>query len=226
MALKIATYKDVKSIDCIDNGDRFVALDNYNILSGHKYVVSPDDMKDFFNGKIIVREMVAKKITMANEVLGKINPNLVLFVSYGYRTLEIQRRRFNEEYDKCDSNISQEERIEFTHTKIAVPGVAGHPTGGAVDITIYDCVEDYFLDMGCEISDFSSSKYVTYAPGLLEEHKRNRQILHDVMVEQGFCHYFGEWWHFCYGDKEWAFFYDKKVALYEQKALTEIVLKK
>ncbi len=89
MTLKIATYKDVKSIDCIDNGDYFVTLSSCDILSGHKYITSPDDMKDFFNGKIIVRETIAKKIAEANKALEKINPNLALFVSYGCRTMVV-----------------------------------------------------------------------------------------------------------------------------------------
>jgi len=226
MKLKIATYKDVKSIGCADNGDCFVAVSSIGVLSGHEYIMSPDDMRDYFDGKIIVREAVARKLSEANNVLREINPEISLFVSYGYRTLETQAARFKSVYDECDKQFSGEEKIEFVHTMIAVPEVAGHPTGGAVDVTLYNVKDSIFVDMGCQISDFSSGKFAFYADGLTVEQKKNRQILHDVLVKQKFCPYYGEWWHYSYGDKEWAFFYDNDIALYEQRAVTDIILKK
>ena len=50
----------------------------------------------------------------------------------------------------------------------------------------------------------------TYAKGLTDEQIKNRKMLHDLMVEEGFAPFYGEWWHFSYGDREWAAFYDKE----------------
>ena len=36
------------------------------------------------------------------------------------------------------------------------------------------------------------------------------------MLEEGFAPYDGEWWHFSFGDKEWAFYYKKDKALFNQ----------
>jgi D-alanyl-D-alanine dipeptidase len=36
------------------------------------------------------------------------------------------------------------------------------------------------------------------------------------MTSVGFAPFDGEWWHFSYGDREWAYFYKKKNALYGQ----------
>jgi len=41
-----------------------------------------------------------------------------------------------------------------------------------------------------------------------------RLLLHDLMIEAGFAPYYGEWWHFSYGDAEWAAFYEKSKTLY------------
>jgi hypothetical protein len=46
--------------------------------------------------------------------------------------------------------------------------------------------------------------------------RANRKMLRDAMMAEGFAPYDGEWWHFCYGDKEWAFYYKKDKALYNQ----------
>ncbi len=39
-------------------------------------------------------------------------------------------------------------------------------------------------------------------------------MLRNVMVSVGFAPFDGEWWHFCYGDKEWAVYYNKPAACY------------
>lgn len=36
------------------------------------------------------------------------------------------------------------------------------------------------------------------------------------MVEAGFAAFSGEWWHFSYGDREWAAIWNKAAALYQQ----------
>ena len=36
------------------------------------------------------------------------------------------------------------------------------------------------------------------------------------MMKEACAPYDGEWWHFSYGDKEWAFYYKKEEALYDQ----------
>ena len=111
---------------------------------------------------------------------------------------------------------SEEELDELTHPLIAVPRVAGHPTGGAVDVALVDR-EGVRLDMGSAIADFARPWLLpTFSKLVTEAQRKNRLILHDVMVEGGFAPFYGEWWHFSYGDREWAAFYGEKRALYGQ----------
>ena len=105
---------------------------------------------------------------------------------------------------------------EYIHEKIAVPSVSGHPTGGAVDAAIYDSSKNEILDFGCEILDFSTNRCYYEADAISEKAKENRKLLRSMMMNAGFAPYDGEWWHFSYGDKEWAFYYNKEKALYNQ----------
>jgi len=41
------------------------------------------------------------------------------------------------------------------------------------------------------------------------------------MPARGFTNYAGEWWHFSYGDKEWAKYYGEQAAIYEQVNLND-----
>lgn len=100
------------------------------------------------------------------------------------------------------------------HEKIAVPEVAGHPTGGAVDVTIYDMENQKELDFGSKIHDFSSDVCYTFYKNISDDEKENRMLLRHLMLNEGFAPYDGEWWHFSYGDREWAFYYKKGEYLY------------
>jgi D-alanyl-D-alanine dipeptidase len=39
-------------------------------------------------------------------------------------------------------------------------------------------------------------------------------MLYQVMTEAGFMPFFGEYWHFMYGDREWAYFSGLDESLY------------
>jgi len=49
--------------------------------------------------------------------------------------------------------------IELANQCVALPSVAGHPTGGAVDLTIV--IDGKEVDMGCPIADFSDLGDIT-----------------------------------------------------------------
>ena len=69
---------------------------------------------------------------MIDTKLNKKGLSLKLFC--GYRSLREQCRRFDEVCKNLqDGSLSQDELFEKAHNFIAVPTVAGHPTGGAVD---------------------------------------------------------------------------------------------
>jgi D-alanyl-D-alanine dipeptidase len=116
-----------------------------------------------------------------------------------------QKRRFEEVFARTND-------IEKAHEQIAVPEVAGHPTGGAVDVMIAG------LDFGTGYCEFMAGTKLYYASDEISKAaKLNRLLLRQTMLKKGFVQYMAEWWHFSYGDKEWAFMTGKDEALYNQK---------
>jgi D-alanyl-D-alanine dipeptidase len=73
--------------------------------------------------------------------------------------------------------------------------------------------------MGTPIWDFVSDSF-TFSPFIDKEAWRNRQLLRRIMTAVGFAPFDGEWWHFSYGDKEWARYYAERAAIYEQVTFT------
>jgi D-alanyl-D-alanine dipeptidase len=112
-------------------------------------------------------------------------------------------------------NWSQEQVEDAADTYAADPQVAGHVTGGCVDLTLGRGGTP--LDMGAKTDDIAADAAVikTFGDGLTAEQMSNRMLLYQVMTEAGFMPFFGEYWHFMYGDREWAFLSGLSTSLYD-----------
>lgn len=171
------------------------------------------DMFSITGDAVFVRETVAYKLGDAAFMLAETDSELCLEVVYGYRALNIQQKLFMGFYDQLRYKLSGDELLEAVHRLIAVPDVAGHPTGGAVDIQITR--NGVPIDFETRIWEFVPDSF-TFSPFISKEAAQNRKLLRDIMTAAGFAPYDGEWWHFSYGDKEWAKYYEQPFAIYEQ----------
>jgi zinc D-Ala-D-Ala dipeptidase len=211
---KILTYDELLIIESGENNEKLV--NTKEICDDVICFCDKNDMHKFVGDNIYVRNSVIKKLCLANKELKKINNNYNLKIFCGYRHPEIQKKHFEEQKSilaKKNPELTDEKLNKLTHDFVAVPDVAGHVTGGAVDITI--TTPDGDLDMGGEISDFLDPDIIkTYSNKISKDQFENRKILHDLLVDQNFAPFYGEWWHFSYGDKEWAAFYDHNKSLY------------
>lgn len=80
-----------------------------------------------------------------------------------------------------------------------------HNTGGAIDLTL--AWQSSALALGTYFDDFSSlagadALETTHAESSLD--RNLRRLLSSVMTASGFVGLADEWWHFSYGDQEWA----------------------
>ncbi len=211
-------YQDLITVNKINKktmNEEFVKIPNSSDKVIGKYVSNLNELE--YSNIIRVRKTVLEKLNKVDDLLKEINPNYQIMVVYGYRSMEKQVKYFNEEIRKYKKSFKDElELLEFVHEKIAVPEVSGHPTGGAVDVVIYDMKEDTIIDFGTKVHDFDDNKsYITYQD-ISDEAYENRMLLRKLMMKVGFAPYDGEWWHFSYGDREWAYYYKKKKYLYSQ----------
>lgn len=211
---KIITYREIAVILPSENKEPLINVRRYNPNIIAQY--EKNDMFPYTGERIFVRDTVARKLATANKALSK-RGKFRFRVAYGYRHPDVQKEYFKQkraDIQKSNPSLNDEELDTLTHNFIAVPSVAGHPTGGAIDVTIVDAaVND--LDMGTKIVDFENTEKIkTFAKGLSGKQKRNRLFLSDILIQEGFAPFYGEWWHFSYGDLEWACFYGKKKSTY------------
>lgn len=96
-----------------------------------------------------------------------------------------------------------------------------HTTGGAVDVTLIDAAGRE-LDMGTPFDSFSEKSASDYYENeetgaeetaanetavnesAFEEVRNRRRILRNAMCSAGFTYLDSEWWHYDYGNREWA----------------------
>ncbi len=212
---KQASYKDLKTVPTKDCREALTCIeDNMTDL-----ICQPlnDDMFKYTRDRIFVRQGCLDRLKTASKNLQSKLPGAKLVIVYGYRHPKIQKKYFDNQCKRFKE--FKKDLLEQVHKLIAVPEVAGHPTGGAVDVTIQ--LNDVNLDMGTEIADFSNPKILpTFSSSITETQKANRLLLRSIMMQAGFAPFNGEWWHFSYGDKEWAYYYLYPFAIYDQLNFT------
>ncbi len=218
---KLVKYQDLISIVIQDNKEPFVKITD--IPNG--YQVELNDMQKLTNNSIFVRKSVFEMLTKAQQILHTRYPTLSLFVTYGFRDLDIQTKNFVKEIQRINQFFSNPTDLyEEAHRFIAVPTVAGHATGGAIDISIIDVNTKKIIDFGSKQYDLGNKDCYTFSPYISKTGKTNRTILRDCLMSVGFAPFDGEWWHFSYGDREWAYYYKKPFAIYKQKVIDVITI--
>lgn len=222
---RILQLADVLPIPVTDNGERILSLnDNCSeIICEHQKA----EIIEKYGNRMFLREGVIEKLKAVQKAIdasANFDPGTKLLVAYAYRYLSDQKMFFEQAVDRMREaypNASDEELRSLANQEAAAPEVAGHPTGGAVDVTLR-FPDGTLLDTGSGISDFSDpEEYPVLSKKISSEQQANRFLLRELMLEQGFAPFNGEWWHFSYGDKEWAAFYNKPEAIYSQVELEE-----
>lgn len=211
---KMVRYRDLLGVYVQECGEPLLPLSGVDIPNGY---IKP--MVDRVLSTIFVRKTVREKLLDAQKQLQKLAPTLSLFVTYGYRRPEIQMRAFQKELISITKQAyipDPTDLYETVHRRIAVPVVAGHPTGGAVDVILKEKQSGKLADCGSRVYDFSTKKSYVYWPRINTTAKTMRMLLRDCMLSAEFAPYDGEWWHFSYGDREWAYYYQKPQAIYDQ----------
>jgi D-alanyl-D-alanine dipeptidase len=137
----------------------------------------------------------------------------------GFRTLKVQKILYDDYYERLKN-----QHPDFTHEKlcqmveifVSPPShdplfPAPHNTGGAVDLTIVDA-DGKELNMGTPFDEFTERSFTNHFKE--GEFYENRMMFKKIMESVGFANYFEEWWHYSYGDQEWAKTTEASKALY------------
>ncbi|MET8684455.1 M15 family metallopeptidase [Streptomyces sp. NPDC004732] len=133
-----------------------------------------------------LREGVSWRLARAARLLPE---GLRLLVTEGYRPFDLQTKYFEE------------------HRSPAPPEVAPHVAGAAVDITLR-ATNGAELDLGTPVNAHPAEcdgACHADAGRISATARRNRRTLTAALATAGLVNYPGQWWHWSYGDRYWAF---------------------
>lgn len=211
----ILQYTDLITVPVQDNSEPLLEVSG--LLPDVLCEYQKQDMIPYVGNRFFLRRGVIERLRLASVVLKKERPDWRFKLVYAYRHPEIQTKYFEARQNEIrakNPSLTEDEIRDRAHLLSASPDVAGHPTGGAIDITIVD-EAGVELDMGTSIADFSQGEKIqTFFPSLAEKQKENRRLLRELLKQQAFAPFDGEWWHFSYGDREWAKYYEKPASFY------------
>ncbi len=208
---KMLSYQEISTIPIAPVNEDLVPIQQTEVLLTKQ--IEPA-MLAITGEDIYVRETVAKMLGTASLALASIGKDLQLEIVYGYRHPSIQVDDFNKLSHKLAGELPELDEqglFEATNRFIAALEIAGHPTGSSVDLQVL--IDGVPIDMGTKSREFVPDTYV-FSPFISKEAWQNRQLIRGVMLGNGFAPYDGEWWHFSYGDREWAAYYNKPTAIY------------
>ncbi len=221
----IVRVSDIANKKIQENDDPIVVLQDLT----DEVLCKPvsEKMKPYVGDRIIVRSDVALRLIRAARWIKERRPSLNLCVVYGYRHPDVQALSFNqklEEYRSKYPGISDDELYSKTNECIADPNFAGHPTGGAVDCMLYEGESP--TQLGTSPTAFGEEvdpkRYYPLSDCVTPLERGNRLFLREAMMTQGFAPFNAEWWHFSYGDRDWACFYGENSALYDSVPYEEV----
>lgn len=148
-----------------------------------------------------------------------------------WRSPKVQKSLFEtlkESLRMENPSLSEEELDKRTLVYVALPSEdptkpSPHSTGGAVDLSIAD-EQGFLIEMGTDFDETSERARTTYFEELVAQGKdlspcekealKNRRLLYHVMIQVGFTNYTDEWWHYDYGNQNWAWVSGSDKAFY------------
>ena len=136
----------------------------------------------------------------------RLPPGLALLVIEGHRPAWLQRDYFEEhlaDLRGLHPNWSADRLRVEASTYISPLGVAPHPCGAAVDLTL-SRLDGAELQMGTRVNASpkeSDNACFMVATNISTEARANRLILADAIAGVGLVNYPTEWWHWSFGDR-------------------------
>ena len=215
-------WEDIRAVPINFSNEPLVSLS----YLPEKMIISPQYFMQQLPGsrpELFARASVQAKLVEAAHLL----PYGYKFVIFDtWRDMATQQALFDQmkAFVKRDNPAFTDEQITQAALRIvALPSTdankpSPHNTGGSVDLSIID-EQGRLLDMGSPFDDISERARTTYyenndADAQSETYRQNRRLLYHVMTQVGFTNYIEEWWHFDYGNQNWAFVSHRGPAIY------------
>ena len=207
-----------KKVKVIDNNDPILPLKEY-LNKDIQINLCNLKIDDSYNqNRLFLRKTVIDKLNQAQKLLPK---GYHLMIRDAFRSEALVWELYHlycNNLKQINPNLSDKEIDIEVRSRIAIPDDSvppGHMTGGAVDVVLGDDNCDFIPTriFGTDFINSANHQY-TFCKDLPTEMHNNRMILYNAMIKVGFSNISREYWHYSYGDGNWASKRKKKIAIY------------
>lgn len=194
-----------------------------------KILTSPEYFNQNIDGTLItiyIRKTVYQRLVEASKLLPQGYKFVLLDV---WRSNKAQQALFNilkKQLHLLYPNLDEKNLLKKVLTTVAPPSSnmkrpSPHNTGGSVDLTIVN-EQGIALKFGTDFDDHTEIARTSYfeeqdknqMSNEKMEFLNNRRLLFNIMTSVGFTNYTDEWWHYDYGNQNWAWKANQKYAIY------------
>lgn len=195
----------------IENQEPLVSLS----YAPEKIIVSPQYFIQQLPGALpdlFARQSVLTRLNQAAQSL----PTGYKFVIFdAWRSIQTQQTLFDtfkSQIQLAHPSWSSQQLDDATLRIVARPSTnskmpSPHNTGGSIDLSIAN-PSGHLLDMGSPFDDTGETARTDYLESptqvTSQNARDNRRLLYHSMINAGFSNYVEEWWHFDYGNQNWA----------------------
>lgn len=155
---------------------------------------------------------------MINKAISYLPDNTTFIIRDAWRSQYVQEKIFDGFFDHFNKKYPNwnKQKVITEINKYVAPATgkyaSGHMTGGAVDLRL--------IKNGRKLP-MNDRRHLTYQenaqsiqPQLPKYLQKNRQLMFDALIKAGLSNYPKEYWHWSYGDIQWAKRNKKKIAIY------------
>ncbi|WP_027820670.1 M15 family metallopeptidase [Paraburkholderia bannensis] len=212
----------IAAMPTVECGEQLVSL-----VGLHPRLSIDDSAENFaclgYTPTFSVRETVAHRLV---DAVSNLPEGYSLLIKESLRPTSLQKFYFERRLKRIlaeNPGMNEGDAVGLTAQFVAPPWVAGHPSGGAIDLTLSDC-NGAELDLGCAYDEdeaTSSGACFSQFAGLNPIARAHRATMFAALERAGFVNYPFEWWHWSYGDRYWAVVKQQPHAVYGQVADAE-----
>ncbi len=195
-----------------DNGEPLVEVKKYC----PDFMIRIDRGVDGKPRKAYLRKGIVLKLKKARSYLPK---GMTFVIRDAWRPADLQekiKQKFVAMFMKKNPTWTKKRAIQETKKYVAnSKGIfaSGHMTGGAVDLRLIYAKTGKRVPMRSWKLTYQENAQ-PIQPKLKPHLQRNRQIMFDALLKVGLTNYPSEFWHWSYGDAQWARRVGEKVAVY------------
>jgi D-alanyl-D-alanine dipeptidase len=198
-------------VKIIESGEKLEVVDS------NEFVVEPMyfKWKHTNDNQIKLRSGVIERLRKVKSLLQENHENWNIKIWDGYRPLKLQKILYDEYFHELKDKHPDwgEEKIHENVIIFICPPShdplvpSPHNTGGAVDLTLVDAAGEE-IDMGTKFDEFNEKAFTDHFKDSEDEKElmfhKNRMLMKELLEKVGFKNYEEEWWHFNYGNPQWA----------------------